>query len=113
MPRKPCVSLRHRLQPGQCFQVELFQKPGKPAVSVKGMKKRLDRQQIDEVCFVVDRFIQALERPGEISHPGCGKGLCQGSDVLPPCELMKSLDTFASSRQTAFLGMGCGKDPDI
>jgi hypothetical protein len=62
------------------------------------MKKRLDRQEIHEVCFVVDRFIQALERQIEISHPDCSETFCQGSDVLPPRELMQSLDTFFGSR---------------
>ena len=33
------------------------------------MKKRLDRKQIHEVGFVVNRFIEALEREIEISHP--------------------------------------------
>ena len=62
------------------------------------MKKRLDRKEIDEVCFVVDRFIQALERQIEISHPDCSETFCQGSDVLPSRELMQSLDTFFGSR---------------
>ena len=62
------------------------------------MKKRLDRQEIHEVCFVVDRFIQALEREIEISHPDCSEAFCQRSDVLPGCELMQSLDTFFGSR---------------
>ena len=77
------------------------------------MKKRLDRQEIYEVCFVVDRFIQALKRQIEISHPDCSEAFCQRSDVLPGCELMKPFDTFPGSREAAFLGMGCGKQPDI
>ena len=62
------------------------------------MKERLDRQEIDEVGFVVYRFVQALERQIEISHPDCSETFCQGSDVLPPRELMQSLDTFFGSR---------------
>ena len=62
------------------------------------MKKWLDRQEIHEVGFVVDRFIQALECQIEISHPDCSETFCQGSDVLPPRELMQSLDTFFGSR---------------
>jgi hypothetical protein len=75
-----------------------LQKPGEPAVSVKGRKKRLDRQQIHEVCFVVDRFLQALDSQIEISHPDGSETFCEGSDVLPLRELMKSLDTFFGSR---------------
>jgi hypothetical protein len=41
---------------------------------------------------------QALERQIEISHPDCGETFCQGSDVLPPRELMQSLDTLFGSR---------------
>ena len=62
------------------------------------MEKRLDRQQIHEVCFVGDGFLQALERPIEISHPDCSESFRQGSDVLPPREFMKSLNTFFGSR---------------
>ena len=62
------------------------------------MKERLDRDKIHEVGFVVDRFIQALERPIEISHPDCSETGCQGGDILPPRELMQSLDTFFGSR---------------
>ena len=77
------------------------------------MKKRLDRQQIHKVCLVVDCFVQALECEIEVSHPDCSEAFCQRSDVLPGCELMKPFDTFPGSRVAAFLGMGCGKQPDI
>jgi hypothetical protein len=98
MPRKPCVSLRHRLRPRVGRQVELFQKPRKPAVSTNRMEKRFDRQQIYEVCFVFNRFIKALERQIEISHPNCGETFCEGRHVMPTREFMKPLDTFAGSR---------------
>ena len=62
------------------------------------MKKRLDCQKVHEVCFVIDRFIQTLQCQIEISHPDRSETFCQGSDVLPPRELMQSLDTFFGSR---------------
>ena len=62
------------------------------------MKERLDRQQIHEVCFVVDRFIQGLEREIDFWHPDRSETFCEGSDVLPFRELMKSLNTFFCSR---------------
>ena len=67
-------------------------------VKVERMKERLDRQQIHEVGFVIDRFVQTLERQIEISHPDRSETFRQGSDVLPTRELMKSLDTFFGSR---------------
>jgi hypothetical protein len=54
------------------------------------MEKRLDCKQINEVCLVIDRFIEPPERHIEISHPDCSETFCQGSDVLPPSELMQS-----------------------
>lgn len=113
MPRKPCVSLRHGLRSQSVRQVELFQKPGKSVVSVKRLKKWLDRQQIYEVCFVVDRFIQAPECQIRISHPDRGKTFCQWGNVLPACKLMKFFDTFARSLKAAHLGMGRGQQADI
>jgi hypothetical protein len=71
------------------------------------MKKWLDRQQIYEVCFVVDRFIQTLKCQIEVSHSDCGETFCLWSYVLTGGELMKSLDTFFGSRKAACLSMGC------
>jgi hypothetical protein len=52
------------------------------------MKKWLDCKEIHEVCFVIDRFVQALQCPIEIPHPDCSETFCQRSDVLPPREFM-------------------------
>lgn len=73
------------------------------------MKKRLDSQQIHEVCLVFDRFIQALEGPIEVSHPDCSETFRQGSNVLPPRQLMESVDILFGPRQAAFLAMSCRK----
>ena len=62
------------------------------------MKEWLDGQQIHEVRFVVDCFVQALECQIQISHPDRRETCCQGSDILPLGELMKSLGTFFGSR---------------
>jgi hypothetical protein len=37
------------------------------------MKKRLDRQQIRKACFVMDGFVETLERQIQISHPDCSE----------------------------------------
>jgi hypothetical protein len=98
MTRKPDVSLRYCLRLRRERQVELFQKAGEPAISVESLKERLNRQQIHEVCFVVDCFIQALEREIEISHSDGSEAFCQRSDVLPTRELTKSPDRFFGPR---------------
>jgi hypothetical protein len=77
------------------------------------LKKRIDRQQIHEVCLVFDRFIQALEGMIEVSHPDCSESFRQGSNVLSPRQLMEFLDTLFGPRHAAFLAMSCRKKADI
>src|SRR5450755_3223742 len=107
--RKPSVSLR----PSSVRQIQSFQELGEPAVSPERAKKRLDPQQVNEVCLVLDRFIKALKCEIEVSHSDGSECLCQGCDVARQRAFTKLFDTFVRSRQAALPSVRCREDTDI
>jgi hypothetical protein len=43
------------------WKIQFFQEPGEAAVAPERDKKRLNAQQVDKICLVLDRCIQALK----------------------------------------------------
>jgi hypothetical protein len=46
--------------------LQSFQELCEPVIISERLEKGLDGQQIDDICFVIDRFIEALECQIEI-----------------------------------------------
>ena len=69
-------SLRTELSPPPCeadqrttelkYKFQSFQELCEAVISSERLKKRLDCQQIDDIRFVIDRFVEALECQIEI-----------------------------------------------
>ena len=69
-------SLRTELSPPPCeadqrtteleYKFQSFQEFCEPLIGSKRLEKRLDCQQIDDIRFVIDRFMKALECQIEI-----------------------------------------------
>ena len=73
------------------------------------LKKRLDRQQIDDICFVIDRFIEALECQIEIFHSDRCQSFGQRSNVLPRCQPAQLFDAFLSLKPVTLPRISCGQ----
>jgi hypothetical protein len=63
-------------------QIQSFQKPGEPVIAPERVKKWLYCQQVDEICLVIDRFIEALQCQIEIFQSDRSQSFCQGTTGL-------------------------------
>ena len=89
-------------------EIQLFQKPGEPVIGPQRIKKWLHCQQVNEICLVIDRFIEALQCQIEIFQSDRSQSFCQGSDVSARCEPMKVFKAFLSLRPITLARVGCG-----
>src|SRR5215469_7510810 len=90
------------------YEIQPFQKPCKPMIAPERMKEWLDCQEVYEICFVIDRFIEALECQIEVFQSDRSQSFCQWSDILACCEPLKFFNAFLGLRSIPLPRVRCG-----
>ena len=64
------------------WQIQSFQESGEPLIAPERLKERLDSEQVDEGCLILDRFVKALKGEVKVFHSDRCESLRQRAHIL-------------------------------